>query len=213
MKLYSVHVEYIVERLGSGSANPEIYSEYIASKASDAASRKEEVDAIGAEAVEEKGMTVFSHLPDGTPFTWDYQWKGFFKEACKFCKKADDGKESKKIKAYKQDIDGLVFVNPRKIPLVVPDDSQPGKCQRPLRASTAQGERIALANSETVSEGTTQDFQVELLKGDMFGALLEWLDYGKRKGTGQWRNSGKGRFLFRLKDEQTGKVYSNFPQR
>ena len=28
----------------------------------------------------------------------------------------------------------------------------------------------------------------------MEGLIHEWLDYGKLHGTGQWRNSGKGRF-------------------
>jgi hypothetical protein len=26
------------------------------------------------------------------------------------------------------------------------------------------------------------------------GIIREWLDYGKLRGLGQWRNSGKGRF-------------------
>jgi len=29
-------------------------------------------------------------------------------------------------------------------------------------------------------------------------ALREWLDYGKLKGFGQWRNSGKGRFSYEI---------------
>lgn len=27
---------------------------------------------------------------------------------------------------------------------------------------------------------------------------MEWLDYGKLRGLGQWRNSGKGRFTYEL---------------
>lgn len=29
-------------------------------------------------------------------------------------------------------------------------------------------------------------------------AVLEWLDYGKLRGLGQWRNSGKGRFEYEV---------------
>lgn len=29
-------------------------------------------------------------------------------------------------------------------------------------------------------------------------AVLEWLDYGKLRGIGQWRNSGKGRFTYQI---------------
>ena len=135
------------EMLGTASGNPELHEEFIASKAPDAMSREEEVEAIGVDAVVEKGKTVFPKLEDGTPFVWDYQIKGFFKDACGMLRKVLSS-ESAKIKAYKKEIDGLIFVKERKIPLVF--EGEIGDCQRPLRAQTAQGERVALANSETV---------------------------------------------------------------
>lgn len=193
MKEVKVKVTYTEELLGTANANPEIHSEFIASKAPDAPSREEEVASLGAEAVEEKTMTVFPRLDDGTPFTWDYQWKGYFKDACGMLRRAD-GSKSAKLKAFKKEIDGLVFVTPRKVPLVLPDGGEVGECQRPLRASTAQGERIALAHSETVPAGTTQQFKVTVLKDDLMPLVKEWLAYGILHGTGQWRNSGKGRF-------------------
>ena len=110
------------------------------------------------------------------------------------------GTRSSKIKAYKKEIDGLVFVSPRRIPLVLPEGATVGDCQRPLRASTAQGDRVALASSETVPAGTTQEFDVTLLRDDLAGALREWLDYGALRGTGQWRNSGKGTFVYSVSD-------------
>lgn len=88
-----------------------------------------------------------------------------------------------------------MFVEPRKIPLLLPDGETIGECQRPLRASTAQGERVALAHSETVPAGTKQSFDVLLLRDDLEDLVREWLEYGKYHGTGQWRNSGKGRFV------------------
>ena len=72
---------------------------------------------------------------------------------------------------------------------------------QPLRAQTAQGERIALANSETVPAGSTIEFKVVLLKDDHEKLLKEWLDYGRYKGIGQWRNSGKGRFEVEYLDD------------
>lgn len=193
MKTIKVRVTYTEELLGTASANPEVHSEFIASKAPDAPSREEEVAALGAEAVTEKSMTVFPRDGDGNPFTWDYQWKGFFKDSCGMLRRAD-GTKSKGLRAYKKEIDGLVFVTPRKVPLVLPDGACVGECQRPLRASTAQGERIALAHSETVPAGTTQEFEVTVLRDELEGYVHEWLDYGRLHGTGQWRNSGKGRF-------------------
>ena len=32
-------------------------------------------------------------------------------------------------------------------------------------------------------------------------AVKEWFDYGILRGTGQWRNSGKGRFMYEILDE------------
>ena len=63
--------------------------------------------------------------------------------------------------------------------------------------------------SETVPEGSTIEFTVVLIlekepakKGaeaiDHEQALIEWLDYGKFKGFGQWRNSSKGRFRYEI---------------
>lgn len=205
MKTMHVKLTYIEELLGTASANPEIHSEFIASKAPDAQSREEEIAAIGVDAVEEKAMTIFPRLDDGTPFTYDYQFKGFFKDSCGMLRRVNDT-ESKKLKAYKKEIDGLVFVEPRKIPLVMPEGGMIGNCQRPLRASTAQGERIALANSETVPIGTTQEFDVLLLKDDLEKCVIEWLDYGRLHGTGQWRNSGAGRFLYEMFDSDGNKI-------
>lgn len=193
MKKLHVKVTYTENLLGTASANPDIHKEFIASKAPDAPSREDEIIALGVEAVEEKGMTIFPKLEDGTPFTYDYQWKGFFKESCSMLRRVD-GTESKKRKAFKKEIDGLVFVEPRKIPLILPDGEEIGNCQRPLRASTAQGERVALANSETVPAGTTQEFDILLLDEKMEKVVVEWLEYGRLHGTGQWRNSGAGRF-------------------
>ncbi|MBO7674716.1 MAG: hypothetical protein J6S63_06865 [Atopobiaceae bacterium] len=193
MRTIEVTVTYIDELLGTASADPEIHARFIASKAPDAPSRADEVAAIGAEAVEERAMTVFPRTEDGQPFTWDYQWKGFFKDSCGMLRRAD-GTKSKGLKAYKKEIDGLLFVSPRRIPLVLPDGAEVGSCQRPLRASTPQGERVALANSETVPAGTTQTFQVHMLRDDLEPLVMEWLAYGRLHGKGQWRNSGKGRF-------------------
>lgn len=69
-----------------------------------------------------------------------------------------------------------------------------GECQRPLRASTAQGERVALAHSETIPAGAVVEFTVQMLVDGHEKVVREWLDYGALRGLGQWRNSGKGRF-------------------
>lgn len=209
MKELNVRITYMEELLGTASSNKELHSEFIASKAPDAKSRAEEVAAIGVDAAEEKDMTVFPRLEDGTPFTYDYQWKGFFKESCGMLRRGT-GYKSGKLTAFKKVIDGLVFVAPRKVRLVLPEGGEIGELQRPLRASTAQGERIALAHSETVPAGTKQEFKIKLLKDDLAPLVREWLDYGSLHGTGQWRNSSKGIFYWEELDEKGNVIGGNY---
>ena len=193
-KEIKVEITFTEPILGSASGNPDIHREFIASKAPDAPSREEEVAAVGVDEVERKEMTVFARTEDGKPCLWDYQIRGFFKHACGMLRQVS-GTESSGIKAYKKFIDGLVFVAERKIPLVF--EGELGSCQRPLRGQTAQGERIALANSEAAPAGTTATFTVVCLDGRLLKAVREWLDYGQLNGLGQWHNSGMGRFTWR----------------
>ena len=192
MEELKVRLTFTEELLGTASNNPDINGEYIASKAPDAPSKAEEIEAIGVDETVEKSMTVFPK-EDGKPFIWDYQIKGFFKDACGVLKKVT-GTESAGIKAYKKEIDGLIFVFARKIP--IQNYGTIGECQRPLRGQTAQGERIALAHSETIPAGSYIEFTVRCLKDSLMKGVREWLDYGMLRGLGQWRNSGKGRFAW-----------------
>ncbi len=190
---YEVEIAVTEEILGTASAHPDLYREFIASK------RPENVDEAELDALPDvdeelrQSTTVFPRTPDGIPCLWDYQIKGFFKDACGCLRRVKDS-ESIKRKAYKKEIDGTVFVSPRQIPAILPDAGEIGLCIRPLRAATAQGERIALARSESLPVGTRFQFTVQLLLGDLEGVLFEWLTYGQLRGLGQWRNSGKGRF-------------------
>lgn len=191
-----VRLTFTEEVLGTASNDPELHDNYIASKAPDAPSREEEVAALGSGEVIERGMTVFPQLADGTPFVWDYQIKGFFKDTCSALRKVS-GSVSSKITAFKKEIDGLIFVDERKIPFH--NYKRIGECQRPLRGNTAQGERIAIAHSETVTEGSYIEFTVvcyKTSKYDLMEAVREWFNFGCRRGLGQWRNSGKGRFVW-----------------
>ena len=197
MKSMKIRITFLEDCLGTASNDPEIHRNFIASKAPDADKLEDEVRAIGVDGVEEKQKTVFPKLPDGTPFFWDYQIKGFFKDSCSAlarCKGTEIAKNSCKLKAFKKVIDGNIFVFPRKIPIQLPKKGVIGELQRPLRASTAQGDRVALANSETIPEGSYIDLTIENLNDEVQDCILEWLNYGKYKGIGQWRNAGWGRF-------------------
>lgn len=194
METMKVGLTFTEEVLGTASANPEIHREFIASKAPDAPSVEDEVAAVGADEVADKGTTVFPRGADGRPFLWDYQIKGFFKDACSMLRRAK-GTKSSRLTAFKKVIDGMVFVEEREVPLRF--EGEVGSCQRPLRAQTAQGERVALAESESVPAGAVAEFTVACLDPAHVDLVREWLDYGRLRGIGQWRNSGKGRFEWR----------------
>ena len=190
MKTLKAKITLLEELLGTASANPDLQREFIASKSPDAGTVEDEVAAIGVDAAVEKSMTIFPR-ENGKPILYDYQFKGFFKDTCGALARVP-GTASNKLKAYRKVIDGTIFVQPRKIHF---DLSGPiGNCQRPLRAETAQGPRVALANSETIPEGSSFIVEIVLLDEGAERIVREWLDYGKLRGIGQWRNSGKGRF-------------------
>ena len=57
-----------------------------------------------------------------------------------------------------------------------------------------QGERVSIAKSESVPAGSTAEFEIECLDPKLEDMVRECLDYGTKRGLGQWRNSGKGRY-------------------
>lgn len=193
MEIIKVKLTFTEPVLGTCPTNEDIYRDFVGSKAPDAGTIDDEVAALGADAVAEKAMTVFPRLPDGTPFLYDYQIKGFFKDTCGGLRKVK-GTKSSGIKAFKKEIDKLIFPEPRCIPIRYEGEIR--ECQRPLRASTPQGERISLAMSEEIPAGATCEFDVICLSDDHVKLVYEWLDYGRFSGLGQWRNSGKGRFTW-----------------
>lgn len=193
MKTMKVRLTLIEEALGMTPADKDIHETYIASNAPDAPSMEEEIAAMGINEVVEKQKTIFPKLEDGTPYFWDYQMRGMFKDAIGMLRKVPDNVCSK-IKAYKKAVDGLLFVDERKIPIHL--SGPMGDCQRPLRAFSPQGERVALAHSETVPAGSWIEFTIIMYIDELEPIVRECLDYGRRRGLGQWRNSSKGIFTW-----------------
>lgn len=208
METMHVRLTFIDEILGTASSDPEIHRSYIASKGPDAVTIEEELETLTVDEVTEKGMTIFSKDADGTPLLWNYQIRGFFKSACSALR-AIKGTKSSKLKAYKKQIDLRIFVfadeankAERKIPIKV--SGEIGSCQRPLRAQTMQGERVTLANSESIPAGSSVEFDIVLLEPEDREMVEEWLDYGQFNGIGQWRNSGKGAFTWEYVPKKKG---------
>ena len=194
MKL-KVTLTLIEEMLGTKAANPEVFATFIASKHPSGTPQRDEMEQ--PDNKEEAGTTIF-HQQDGVRGIYDYQVKGFFKDACsatnRFDKEYRNGME--KLPAFKSKIDGCVFVTPRFIPFVSKGKGviESGICERPLRAETAQGPRVTVSRSETIPAGTRLEFTIDVLSKELVPYVELWLTYGKLRGLGQWRNSGKGRF-------------------
>lgn len=197
MKMYELTamITLTEEMLGMSPSNPNVHEEYIASKAPDAPSREEEIEVMGVDEVVEMGKTIFPKGEDNKPFLWDYQVKGFLKDAVNMLRRSTETKCAK-IKAYKKIIDGNIFIRDRRCYIEVPKGCRLGDCQRPLRANTPQGERVALANSETVPAGSTIKVTFLAMNKTDLDWIRECLDYGVYRGLGQWRNSGKGTFTW-----------------
>lgn len=204
MEKMKIRIILTEEALGTAPNDPDVYSTYIAGKAPTMAAVAQELSALDRpEGLDEKGLTVFGRSSDGeAPIFWDYQIRGFFKDACSMLsrsagKDAATGKKrvtnkSSALKSYKKVIDGNIFVLPRQIRIKF--SGEMGLCQRPLRAETMQGPRTALAASETVPAGSSMDMTIITADRAMMDTVEEWLDYGILRGLGQWRNSGKGKF-------------------
>lgn len=193
MDQYTVRITLAEDMLGTVAMNKELYGDYIATKAPQVENGDEELATV--EELTEKGTTGFHRLA-GKPILYDYVLKGFFKSACGFMRDVK-GSESGKLKNYKKRIDGLVFVTPRRITITL--GGAMGINERPLRAHTAQGERVALARSETVPAGSCIEFTIRVLGGPITEELLrEWLDYGANMGLGQWRSGGWGAFTYEM---------------
>lgn len=199
MNTYNVTVTFTEPVLGTVPKNEEIYTDHVLAKAVEAEVISEEQVAEELEtleSIEQRGWTGF-HSDENGPFLYSYMVRGFFKKAAQVNAKISDS-ETKKHKAYIKIVNDLVFVEPRRLYLQMPDGSQAGVIERPLRAQTPQGDRVALVKSDTVPAGTVIQFQVCVLGQATEELLREWLDYGRWSGIGQWRNGGYGRFTYTM---------------
>lgn len=205
MQKWNVELVFTTDLLGGSPKNKEVYAAFIGSKI---AKRQNPIDG-GFEAevqtvqeVEEKGWTGF-HSDEQGIFLYDYQIKGFLKEA------ANTLKEGLKEKNLRSKVDSYVFVEQRKIrvnrsatsleTLLEPD----GILERPLRCMTMQGPRVSLQRSDMIRAGRAISFTILALDvtpmKDLDSMLVHILDYGALKGLLQWRNGGYGRFSYTIK--------------
>lgn len=187
--IYKVKITFTTSVLGS-QPQRDIAEEFIADKFVENGGilPEEELDALPV--MMDKGTTAF-HRVDGKPVFFDYQIKGFLKEAGRIFNGLNN------VKALRSKIENFVFIKPRYFEIHIPEGKEISYCSRPLRAETAQGPRVAIARSEEIPAGSWFEVTLEIFKSQVDDDLLrELMTYGEYKGLGQWRNGGHGRFVF-----------------
>jgi hypothetical protein len=145
--------------LGTLAGNPEIAKEFIMSKHPDGI-QQDELHAETPEGDLAKACTIFPR-ENGKPFIWDYQIKGFFKEACIAMIETDTitQEELKAVRLtkylFKRTIDRKIHENWN-----AELSGEICWCERPLRGMTMQGERISMARSEEIPAGSKFSFEI-----------------------------------------------------
>lgn len=195
--MYKVKIEFTEPMLGTVPKNEEVFTTHVAKKVlalSNGEELLEEEKKTLPEAKDELEKTGYTghHKDEEGLFIYDFMVRGFFKAAAQALKPQSE------VKAYKSHIDQQLFVFPRRIhflknekPISKPD----GILERPLRAMTQQGPRVALAKSDFVNAGATLEFKLVLLPGPVKESHLKsWIEYGELSGLGQFRNGSYGRF-------------------
>ena len=207
---YKIEVTFTRDLLGSVPKDKEIYRRYIASKGEDDGVEEEdldqEVDDVPEDGSGETGWTGFLTDENG-PYLSDHVVIGFLKSAGMALRRIK-GTESSKIRPYRKVLNDLVHVKEEKLYLQLPEGGELGELGRSLRASTPQGERVAIAYSDTAPRGTKVEFTLQIVSGSEKSPAVsqEWLeellDYGAFLGFGQWRNAGYGRFTYTISTDR-----------
>ena len=200
-----VRLTFTMPVLGSLPGNKELLKTYVAGQAPTLAMAEEEIASVQDQI--EKGTTVFAK-DETSVWLWNYQVMGFIKNAIGTLIELGDITALSKWQ-YKKAVDSFVQVHPRRVCFRNPDGSavtQVGAAvERPLRAEPMQGDRVAIARSESVPEGCSIEFSVRLLQGSNEKSktavltpdnIRAALDYGAFKGIGQWRGAGYGQFTW-----------------
>ena len=205
MKAMKIRLTNLTPILGTWPADPEIASKYIASLAPNAETAKEEVERIGAAEYEAKQMTVFfRNLDTMNPVIPEHMIRGFFKAACEAMRRSSDPVKSKKVSAYKKVITQTFIIAEHYIEFEDVSNDEIQINQRPLRASTPQGDITALSSAEEIPAGKHLTFTLYLLDENQEDLARELLDYGIFSGLGQWRNAGYGKFIWECLSVESG---------
>ncbi len=207
METLKMRYVFVQEVLGMMAGDKQLAESYQIAKhpdgmAADESKAHDDADESLEEGLQ-KASTFFPRTVDGQPMFWDYQVKGNLKNAVRMWH-SQDRFETATLKKwrltpylYKRTVDNTMFVRPRQLPIIVPEGVDVTKlsfCERPLRAETRKGERIALARSEMLPAGCYIDVLIDVFNDDLVEVVRDMVEMGNLQGLGQWRNAGMGRF-------------------
>lgn len=221
MKKIKVKITTTEPMLGMTPASPELYEQFLALKekkldvrrALNEEKKEEELQALRLErdeqAQENRGITVFPRDTDGTPIFWDFHFKGFLKDTFKALLQSGDKEWSKTacpLNPYNvaKRVDQLMFPEPRRIRIDIPEGTEITRYSRPLRKPDTRNREIessAIASSECIDAGATLEVTFTILNDQYLKYVKYALDYGKFRGLGQRRNDGFGRFTYEIVEE------------
>lgn len=190
---YKLTITLLDKMLGTVPYDKEVFATHVQKKARDEGVPEDQLEqeVSSVESIEEKGWTGFFKDENGL-FISSHMIKGFLKNAAFVLK------EQTKVKNAKSKVNNFVFISPKNI--YVGKHEPDGEIERPLRAETMQGPRVALARSDYLKEGTSFYCFIDILDNKEITEkyIRELLKYGEFMGLGQWRNSGKGQFSYTL---------------
>lgn len=214
----------IVEWIGTNPWDPDIHKSYVSDKITDPVERDRELKSLpkveAADKLEKRGVTVFFRRPeDGQLYIKNHMIKGYLKaagDAIRIARKLDPEASTGKGKGTKwgsisSKVDEHVTIDP--IELIVhgkdglPKTDADGLLVRSLRGETPQGPRVTIVKSEYLEPLSMISYTIYWRDGgpvtrDM---IVDMMDQGEVFfGIGQWRNSGKGKFTWRIVEEGKG---------
>lgn len=186
--------------LGTVPKDQNIYESHVADKierqiAYDKKEKKklteEEIETVSEELID-KGWKGF-HKDDESIFIYNYMILGNIKSNLQLLNNSGN---IDKVTSFKKICDTCVKATPRRIrfyrekKLIVDPDAN---MERPVRASTAMGERTFISKSDLLDSGSQFSFRIRLIKNKNHltpEVLVKCLKLGEYYGLGQWRGSG-----------------------
>ena len=204
---YHMNVRIILtkELLAMSPGDQNLYANFIAGHAIDAATREDEVNSLGAQEVTTKGRSVFDII-NGKLVWPSRRWLGYFKSKTGADRRDDEAKVCD-LSSYKGVFDENISFTAEYFPVKLPKSAEgkTGICDRTLPGD-GYNRQTSIKSSQTAPAGTITSFTIQTnvktvgKKGcemDFFDILRECLDAGAFSGTGEWRGSGKkGTFLW-----------------